>query len=97
IEAQDLDNGAPILAKAARELDNFSTHIHLRELELLGGHSGVEAGGRKGRESDDESSGAQLPKNKASVRKEVDSEEHHSDVESDLPIAKEGIQMQDNG
>ncbi|RWV96615.1 hypothetical protein GW17_00040657 [Ensete ventricosum] len=47
--------------------------------ELLGGHSGVEAGGRKGRGSDDESSGAQLPKSKASVRKEVDSEEHHHD------------------
>ncbi|RZS23854.1 hypothetical protein BHM03_00056854 [Ensete ventricosum] len=61
--------------------------------ELLGGHSGVEAGGRKGRGSDNESSGAQLPKSKASVRKEVDSEEHHSDVEADLPIAKEGIQM----
>ncbi|RWV77875.1 hypothetical protein GW17_00061240, partial [Ensete ventricosum] len=30
---------------------------------------------------------------KASVRKEVDSEEHHSAVEADLPIAKEGMQM----
>ncbi|RWV81480.1 hypothetical protein GW17_00057099 [Ensete ventricosum] len=30
--------------------------------ELLGGHSSVEAGGRKGRGSDDESSGPQLPK-----------------------------------
>ncbi|RWV93772.1 hypothetical protein GW17_00043744 [Ensete ventricosum] len=39
--------------------------------ELLGGHSGVEAGGRKGRGSNDESSGAQLPKSKMSVRKEV--------------------------
>ncbi|RZS05347.1 hypothetical protein BHM03_00035845 [Ensete ventricosum] len=29
---------------------------------LLGGHSGVEAGGRKGQGSDDESNGAQLPK-----------------------------------
>ncbi|RZS06407.1 hypothetical protein BHM03_00037057 [Ensete ventricosum] len=65
--------------------------------ELLGGHSGVEAGGRKGRGSDDESSGAQLPKSKASVRKEVDSEEHHSATEADLPIAKEGMQMQVNG
>ncbi|RZS05573.1 hypothetical protein BHM03_00036102 [Ensete ventricosum] len=65
--------------------------------ELLGGHSGVEAGGRKGRGSDDESSGAQLPKSKASVRKEVDSEEHHSAAEADLPIVKEGIRMQGNG
>ncbi|RZR72797.1 hypothetical protein BHM03_00017139 [Ensete ventricosum] len=64
---------------------------------LLGGHSGVEAGCRKGRGSDDESSGAQLPKSKASVRKEVDSEEHHSAAEADLPIAKEGMQMQGNG
>ncbi|RWW02237.1 hypothetical protein GW17_00034683 [Ensete ventricosum] len=49
--------------------------------ELLGGHSGVEVGGRKGRGSGDESSGAQLPKSKASIRKEVDSEEHHSAAE----------------
>ncbi|RZR90424.1 hypothetical protein BHM03_00018290 [Ensete ventricosum] len=61
--------------------------------KLLGGHSGVEAGGRKGRGSDDESSGAQLPKRKASVRKEVDSEEHHSAAEVDLPITKEETQM----
>ncbi|RRT81388.1 hypothetical protein B296_00001880 [Ensete ventricosum] len=39
----------------------------------------------------DESSGAQLPKSKASIRKEVDSEEHHSAVEVDLPITKEGM------
>ncbi|RZS16103.1 hypothetical protein BHM03_00048065 [Ensete ventricosum] len=31
------------------------------------------------------------------VRKEVDSEEHHSAAEADLPIAKEGMQMQVNG
>ncbi|RRT33428.1 hypothetical protein B296_00053727 [Ensete ventricosum] len=65
--------------------------------ELLGGHIGVEAGGRKGRGSDDESSGTQPPKSKASVRKEVDSEEHHSAAEADLPIAKEGTQMRGNG
>ncbi|RRT34059.1 hypothetical protein B296_00049912 [Ensete ventricosum] len=69
--------------------------------ELLGGYSGVEAGGRKGRGSDDESSGAQLPKSKASVIKEVDSEEYseeyHNAAEADLPIAKEEIQMQGNG
>ncbi|RZS00648.1 hypothetical protein BHM03_00030372 [Ensete ventricosum] len=63
---------------------------------LLGGHSGVEADSRKGRGSDDESSGAQLPKSKASVRKEVHSEEHHSAAEENLLIAKEGIQMQGN-
>ncbi|RWV94548.1 hypothetical protein GW17_00042903 [Ensete ventricosum] len=68
-------------------------YLSIDQGELLGGHSGVEAGGRKGRGSDDESSGAQLPKCKALVRKEVDSEEHHSAAEADLPIAKEGMQM----
>ncbi|RZR91226.1 hypothetical protein BHM03_00019308 [Ensete ventricosum] len=33
----------------------------------------------------------QLPKSKASVRKEVDSEDHHNAAEADLPIAKEGM------
>ncbi|RZR72494.1 hypothetical protein BHM03_00014084 [Ensete ventricosum] len=59
--------------------------------KLPGGHSGIEAGGRKGRENNDEFSGAQLPKSKASVRNEVDSEEHHSAVEADISIAKEGM------
>ncbi|RRT58976.1 hypothetical protein B296_00000650 [Ensete ventricosum] len=63
---------------------------------LLGGHNSVEAGDQKGRGSDDKSSGAQLPKSKASVRKQVDSEEHQSVAEADLPIAKEGMQMQGN-
>ncbi|RZS27045.1 hypothetical protein BHM03_00060473 [Ensete ventricosum] len=49
---------------------------------------GIEADGRKGRGSDDESGGAQLPKSKASVRKEVDSEERHNATEVDLSIAK---------
>ncbi|RRT33350.1 hypothetical protein B296_00057658 [Ensete ventricosum] len=66
-------------------------------VKLLGGHNSVEASGRKGRGSDDESSGAQLPRSKVSVRKEVDSEEHHSVAKVDLLIAKEGMQMQDNG
>ncbi|RWV80924.1 hypothetical protein GW17_00057722 [Ensete ventricosum] len=71
--------------------------LSIDQRELLGGHNGVKAGGQKGRGSDDESSGAQLPKSKASVRKEVDSEEHHSAAEADLLIAKEGMQMQVNG
>ncbi|RWV85417.1 hypothetical protein GW17_00052794 [Ensete ventricosum] len=54
-------------------------------------------GQSRGRGSDDDSSGAQLPKSKASVRNEVDSEEHHRAVEADLPIAKEGMKMQGNG
>ncbi|RZR78497.1 hypothetical protein BHM03_00003861 [Ensete ventricosum] len=61
--------------------------------ELLGGHRGVEAGGRKGRGSD---GGLSNPKAIAPVRKEVDSEEHHSATKADLPIAKEGTQMQGN-
>ncbi|RWW36760.1 hypothetical protein BHE74_00058190 [Ensete ventricosum] len=65
--------------------------------KLLGGHSSVEAGGRKERGSDNESSGAQLPRSKASVRKEVDSEERHSAAEAALSIAKEGMKMQGNG
>ncbi|RWV77007.1 hypothetical protein GW17_00062226 [Ensete ventricosum] len=88
-------------------LDESLGHQHMRVVyhrgrspsastKLLGGHSGVEAGGRKGRGSDDESSGAQLPKSKVSFRKEVDSEEHQNAAEADLPIAKEGIQMQGN-
>ncbi|RRT31396.1 hypothetical protein B296_00058219 [Ensete ventricosum] len=71
-------------------------YLSIDQEELLGGHSGVEAGGRKGRGSDDKSGGAQLPKSKALVRKEVDSEEHHSVAEADLPIAKEGMLMQGN-
>ncbi|RZS08599.1 hypothetical protein BHM03_00039589, partial [Ensete ventricosum] len=85
------------LAEAKLGSEDLSTGQEDAEAELLGGHSGVEASGRKGRGSDDESSGVQLPKSNAPVRKKVDSEEHHSALEADLPIAKEGIQMQGNG
>ncbi|RWW00089.1 hypothetical protein GW17_00036964 [Ensete ventricosum] len=78
---------------AAGELDCFSAHIRLREPAS----QRTKPSGRKGQGSDDESSGAQLLKSKASIRKEVDSEEHHSAAEVDLPIAKEGMQMQVNG
>ncbi|RRT31429.1 hypothetical protein B296_00058241 [Ensete ventricosum] len=65
--------------------------------ELLGGHNGVEAGGRKGRGSDDEFEGAQLPKkSKVSVKKEVDSVERHGAAKADLSIVKERTQMQGN-
>ncbi|RRT77292.1 hypothetical protein B296_00008808 [Ensete ventricosum] len=70
--------------------------LSIDQRELLEEHKGVEAGGRKGRGSDDESGGAQLPKSKASIRK-VDSKECHSAAEADLPIAKKGTQMQGNG
>ncbi|RWW38088.1 hypothetical protein BHE74_00056717 [Ensete ventricosum] len=68
-----------------------TVYLSIDQGELLGGHSGVEVGGQKGRGSDDESSGAQLPKIKALVRKEVDLEEHYSAIEVDLPIVKKGI------
>ncbi|RZR72460.1 hypothetical protein BHM03_00013695 [Ensete ventricosum] len=38
--------------------------------------------------------GLNYPKSKASVRKEVGSEECHSVAEADLPIAKKGMQIQ---
>ncbi|RRT81161.1 hypothetical protein B296_00014652 [Ensete ventricosum] len=57
---------------------------------------GIEVDGQKRRGSDDEFRGAQLPKSKALVRKEVDSEECHS-AKVDLPIAKKWTQMQGNG
>ncbi|RZR84292.1 hypothetical protein BHM03_00011076 [Ensete ventricosum] len=100
IEAHDPDSDALIIAKsgdfesmigAAKELDCSGAHICLRELDKSEDKAeGVEASSRKGRGSDAESRGAQLPKSKASVRKEVDSEECYSAVEADLPIVKKG-------
>ncbi|RRT44334.1 hypothetical protein B296_00018709 [Ensete ventricosum] len=72
-------------------------YLSIDQEELLGEHKGVEAVGRKGRGSDDESRGAQLPKSKVLIRKEVDSEECHSAAEVDLSIAKKGMEMQSNG
>ncbi|RRT47952.1 hypothetical protein B296_00044604 [Ensete ventricosum] len=69
------------MIEAVGELDCFSAHIHLREPD----------------KSEDKAEGAQLPKSKTLVRKEVDLEEYHSVIEADLPIAKEEMQMQDNG
>ncbi|RWW73669.1 hypothetical protein BHE74_00018437 [Ensete ventricosum] len=57
---------------ATRELDYLSAYIHLREPG----------------KSEGKAEGAQLPKSKASIRKEVDSEEYHSVVEADLPNVK---------
>ncbi|RRT62831.1 hypothetical protein BHM03_00014984 [Ensete ventricosum] len=77
---------------AIRELDYFNAYICLREPDKSEDKAkGVEAGGRKGRGSDNKSRGAQLSKSKASVRKEVDSEECHSVAEADLPIVKKGM------
>ncbi|RRT31537.1 hypothetical protein B296_00049185 [Ensete ventricosum] len=96
-EAKENRIGASLAIRWRRPCMRVAVCLSIDQGELLGGHSGVEVGGRKGQGSDDESSEAQLPKNKASVRKEVDSEEHHSAVEVDLPIVKEGMQMQGNG
>ncbi|RWW47054.1 hypothetical protein BHE74_00046995 [Ensete ventricosum] len=95
-EAKENRIGASLATRWRRPCMRVAVCLSIDQ-EMLGGHSGVEAGGRKGRGSDDKSSGAQLPKSKASVRKEVDSEEHHSVVEADLLIAKEGMKMQSNG
>ncbi|RWV91667.1 hypothetical protein GW17_00046033 [Ensete ventricosum] len=90
-EAKENRIGASPAIRWWRRCMRVAVCLFIDQRELLGGHSGVEAGGRKGRGSDDKSSGAQLPKSKASVRKEVDSEEHHSAAEADLPITKEGM------
>ncbi|RRT83927.1 hypothetical protein B296_00011432 [Ensete ventricosum] len=85
------------MIRAIGALDYFSAYIGLREsCKSEDKTEGVEAGGRKGRGSDDESEGAQLPKSNASIRREVDSEEYHSAVEADLPIVKKETQMQGN-
>ncbi|RWW83771.1 hypothetical protein BHE74_00007716 [Ensete ventricosum] len=65
--------------RATGELDCSSAYIRLREPNKSEDKTeGVEAGGRKGRGSDNESRGAQPPKSQALVKIEVDSEECHS-------------------
>ncbi|RRT79442.1 hypothetical protein B296_00001590 [Ensete ventricosum] len=87
--------GANSAIRWQRSCMRVAVYLFIDQGELLG-HSSVKASGRKGQGSDNESSGAQLPKSKASVRKKVDSEEHQSAIEVNLPIEKEGIQMQSN-
>ncbi|RRT61136.1 hypothetical protein B296_00017117 [Ensete ventricosum] len=89
---------------AAGELDCFSAHIHLREpdksedkAETARRTQWCRSRWSKGARKRNESSGAQLPKSKASVRKEVDSEERHRAVEVDLLIANKGMKIQGNG
>ncbi|RZS24434.1 hypothetical protein BHM03_00057501 [Ensete ventricosum] len=85
------------MIRAAGVLDYFNAYIRLREpRELEDKDEGVEASGQKLQRSDDESRGAQLPKSKASVKKEVDLEGCHSATEVDLLITKKGMQMQGN-
>ncbi|RRT34861.1 hypothetical protein B296_00043815 [Ensete ventricosum] len=87
------------MIRATGELDCFSSHICLREPSES--EDKVETARRtqvvlkQVVERDEEAMtspvGLGYPKTKVSVRKEVDSEEHHSAVEADLPIVKEGI------
>ncbi|RRT45365.1 hypothetical protein B296_00046667 [Ensete ventricosum] len=56
--------------------------------KLLGGHSGVEAGGQKGEETTTSPEGLSYPKAIASVRMEIGLEECHSAAEADLPMAR---------
>ncbi|RWW46760.1 hypothetical protein BHE74_00047287 [Ensete ventricosum] len=58
---------------------------------------GVEASVERGKEATTSPEGLNYLKSKVSIRKEVDSEEPHGAVEANLPIAKEGMQMQGNG
>ncbi|RZS20258.1 hypothetical protein BHM03_00052739, partial [Ensete ventricosum] len=74
----------------AGELDCFSAHIHLREPDKLEDKAKCE-------EATTSPEGLSYPKSKTSIRKEVDSEEHHSVAEADLPIVKEDMKMQGNG
>ncbi|RWW68114.1 hypothetical protein BHE74_00024368 [Ensete ventricosum] len=77
---------------ATRELDYSSAYIQLREPNKSEDKAeGVGVGGRKGRRSDNESRGVQLPKSKASVRIEVNSEECHRTAKADLSILKKGM------
>ncbi|RZS05267.1 hypothetical protein BHM03_00035743 [Ensete ventricosum] len=90
-EAKENRIGTSPAIRWRRPCLRVTVYLSIDHGELLGGYSGVEAGGRKRQGSDDESNGAQLPKSKASVRKEVDSEEHHNAVKADLLIAKKGM------
>ncbi|RRT78100.1 hypothetical protein B296_00008214 [Ensete ventricosum] len=65
-----------------------AVYLSIDQRKLIREYRDVEAGGQKGRGSDKESKGAQLPESKASIRMEVDLEECHSVVEADLPITK---------
>ncbi|RWW38607.1 hypothetical protein BHE74_00056148 [Ensete ventricosum] len=109
----DVDNGALILANSSHEnlyameispggdmvqrivVEYFVAMQHMRIMSHEGhDHAKVI---ERGEEATTNPKGLSYPKSKVSVRKDVDSKEHHSAAEADLPIAKEGTQMQDNG
>ncbi|RWV84020.1 hypothetical protein GW17_00054308 [Ensete ventricosum] len=72
-EAKKNRIGASPATRWQRPCMRVAVCLSIDQGDLLGGHSGVEAGGRKGRGSDDESSGAQLPKKRTRRCKSTDS------------------------
>ncbi|RZR93622.1 hypothetical protein BHM03_00022177 [Ensete ventricosum] len=82
---------SPSMVRVTGELDYFSAHIRLREPDKL-----EDKVVKRGEEATTSPEGLSYLKSKASIRKEMDSEERHSAAETDLPITKEGTQMQDN-
>ncbi|RWW52563.1 hypothetical protein BHE74_00041011 [Ensete ventricosum] len=74
-EAKENKIGASPIIRWRRPCIRVAVCLSIDQRKLLREHRGVEAGSRKGRGSDDEFRGAQLPKNKVSIRLEVDSEE----------------------
>ncbi|RRT84155.1 hypothetical protein B296_00013620 [Ensete ventricosum] len=74
-EAKENKIGASPTIRWRRPCIRVAVCLSIDQGKLLREHRGVEAGSRKGRGSDDEFRGAQLPKNKVSIRLEVDSEE----------------------
>ncbi|RWW13785.1 hypothetical protein GW17_00022479 [Ensete ventricosum] len=88
--------------RAAGELDCSSAYIRLREPGKSEDKTeGVEVGGRKGRRSDKESRGAQLPKSKASARIKVDAgvldQGKKYTVCSVVPFLLKGVGDKDDG
>ncbi|RWW64036.1 hypothetical protein BHE74_00028751 [Ensete ventricosum] len=96
-EAKENRIGASPVTRWQRPSMGVTVCLFIDQEKLLREHRCVEASNRKGRGIDDESKGTQLPKRKAPIRKEVNSEECHSAAKADLPITKKGTQMRGNG
>ncbi|RRT47796.1 hypothetical protein B296_00037494 [Ensete ventricosum] len=89
--------GASPATRWRRLCKRVAVFLSIDQGELLRRHSGVEQVVERDEEATTSPEGLSYPKSKLLGRKEVDSEERHSAVEADLPIAKEGMQMQGNG
>ncbi|RRT49120.1 hypothetical protein B296_00025948 [Ensete ventricosum] len=81
------------MVRVTRELDYFSAHIRLREPDKSKDKAEWAKGARKRRQVR-RGSATQKVKCRLEMRW---SEERHSVAEANLPIVKEGMQMQDNG